>query len=58
MYLEPFLHLYNWHRPHRGINGLSPVCRLEKDRYNLMNTRISPMFLDFFRKLYKPDNDT
>ena len=38
MYLEPFLHMYNWHRPHRGINVLSPVCRLEKDRYNLMTT--------------------
>ena len=32
MFLEPFLYTYNWHRPHRGINGLSPVCRLEKDR--------------------------
>ena len=40
MYLEPFLHMYNWHRPHRGINGLSPVCRLEKDRYNLVTTHI------------------
>ena len=35
MFLDPFLHMYNWHRPHRGINGFSPVCRLVKNRYNL-----------------------
>ncbi len=38
MFLEPFLHMYNWHRPHRGINGFSPVCRLEKNRDNLQST--------------------
>ena len=35
MFLEPFLHMYNWHRPHRGINGLSPVKRLFHKNYNL-----------------------
>ena len=28
LFLEPFLHKYNWHRPNRGINGFAPVCRL------------------------------
>ena len=27
MFLETFLHMYNWQRPHRGINGFSPVRR-------------------------------
>ena len=35
LFLESFLHMYNWHRPHRGINGFSPVCRLGKNRHNL-----------------------
>ena len=38
MFLDPFLQMYNGHRPHRGINGFSPVCRLEKNRKNLSST--------------------
>ena len=38
LFLEPFLHMYNWHRPHRGINGFAPVCRLEQNRNNLSST--------------------
>ena len=35
MFLEPFLHMYNWHRPHSGIDGKSPIRRLYKGNYNL-----------------------
>ena len=38
MFLEPFLHKYNWHRPHRGLKGLSPVCRLVTNLLNLSST--------------------
>ena len=38
MFLESFLHMYNWHRPHRGINRVSPVCRLVKHGCNLRST--------------------
>ena len=38
MFLEPFLHMYNWYRPHRGINGFSPVCRLEKNRNKIKSS--------------------
>ena len=34
--LERWLHHYNWHRPHQGINGLAPVSRLRSSRNNLL----------------------
>ncbi len=35
--LEPFLHMYNWHRPHRGINGFSPGEKPQQSRvYTLL----------------------
>ena len=38
MFLEPFLHMYSLHRPHRSINGRSLVGRLYKDYYNLQSS--------------------
>ena len=38
MFLEPFLHMYKWHRLHRGIKGFSLVCRLEKNCNNLSSS--------------------
>ena len=40
MFLDLFLHMYNRHRPHRGINGFSPFCRLVKNRCKLLATHI------------------
>jgi len=34
--LERWIHHYNWHRPHQGINGLTPVSRLSQSRNNLL----------------------
>ena len=42
MFLEPFLHMYNWHRPHSGITGKTPVRRLYKGNYNLPAYHIYP----------------
>lgn len=38
MFLELFLHMYWLHRPHRDINGRSPVGRLYKNYYNLQSS--------------------
>ena len=35
MFLKPFLHMYNWHRPHSGTDGKLPIRRLYKGNYNL-----------------------
>ena len=35
--LPNWLHRYNWHRPHGGINHLTPISRLGLDRYNLLS---------------------
>ena len=34
--LERWTHHYNWHRPHQGINGLTPMSRLARSRNNLL----------------------
>lgn len=34
--LERWIHHYNWHRPHQGINGVAPATRLPGSRNNLL----------------------
>jgi len=34
--LPAWLHRYNWHRPHGGINSQTPISRLGLDRDNLL----------------------
>jgi transposase InsO family protein len=34
--LERWIHHYNWHRPHQGINGVAPISRLPRSRNNLL----------------------
>jgi transposase InsO family protein len=34
--LDAWMHHYNWHRPHQGIGGISPMARLKKSRNNLL----------------------
>jgi transposase InsO family protein len=34
--LERWIHHYNWHRPHQGINGSTPAGRLAQSRNNLL----------------------
>ena len=34
--LDDWIHHYNWHRPHQGIGGISPMTRLMKSRNNLL----------------------
>jgi transposase InsO family protein len=34
--LHQWCHHYNWHRPHQGIAGLTPMSRLNQSRYNLL----------------------
>jgi transposase InsO family protein len=34
--LDDWIHHYNWHRPHQGIGGISPMTRLKKSRNNLV----------------------
>jgi transposase InsO family protein len=34
--LERWIHHYNWHRPHQGIDGAAPVARLLSSRNNLL----------------------
>jgi len=34
--LESWIHHYNWHRPHQGIGGISPMAKLSKSRNNLL----------------------
>jgi transposase InsO family protein len=36
--LSPWLHRYNWHRPHASIDKNAPVSRLGLTRYNLLRT--------------------
>lgn len=35
--LPAWLHRYNWHRPHGGINSATPIGRLGLDRDNLLS---------------------
>ena len=34
--LNAWIHHYNWHRPHQGINGVAPMTRLKTARNNLL----------------------
>jgi transposase InsO family protein len=34
--LEAWMHHYNWHRPHQGIDGATPMSRLKTSRNNLL----------------------
>ena len=34
--LKPWLHNYNWHRPHRSLNSKTPISRLGLERNNLL----------------------
>ena len=34
--LERWTHHYNWHRPHQGIKGMSPISRLAQSQNNLL----------------------
>lgn len=34
--LDHWLHHYNWHRPHQGIGGMTPMHRLTNDAHNLL----------------------
>jgi transposase InsO family protein len=34
--LDTWIHHYNWHRPHQGLGGISPMTRLKKSRNNLL----------------------
>jgi transposase InsO family protein len=36
--LSPWLHRYNWHRPHASLDKKSPISRLGLTRYNLLRT--------------------
>jgi transposase InsO family protein len=38
--LSPWLHRYNWHRPHASLDKNPPVSRLGLTRYNLLRTHI------------------
>ena len=34
--LDDWIHHYNWHRPHQGIGGTTPMSRLRSSRNNLL----------------------
>jgi transposase InsO family protein len=34
--LDRWIHHYNWHRPHQGIEGSTPISRLVRSRNNLL----------------------
>jgi len=34
--LDSWIHHYNWHRPHQGIQGVAPMARLKVSRNNLL----------------------
>jgi len=34
--LERWVHHYNWHRPHQGIEGIAPMSRLKQSGNNLL----------------------
>lgn len=34
--LDAWIHHYNWHRPHQGIGGSTPMTRLKTSRNNLL----------------------
>ncbi|WP_332812884.1 integrase core domain-containing protein, partial [Sphingomonas sp.] len=34
--LDPWLHNYNWHRPHGSLKSKTPISRLGLDANNLL----------------------
>ncbi|MGH8764664.1 MAG: IS481 family transposase [Burkholderiales bacterium] len=38
--LNRWIHHYNWHRPHQGINGVAPISRLAQPGNNLLTLHI------------------
>lgn len=34
--LEPWIHRYNWHRPHSSLKSMPPISRLDLDKNNLL----------------------
>ncbi len=34
--LTPWLHRYNWHRPHASLNSKPPISRIRLNRNNLL----------------------
>ena len=38
--LDRWIHHYNWHRPHQGIAGATPMSRLTSSRNNLLTLHI------------------
>jgi len=38
--LDAWIHHYNWHRPHQGIQGAAPMSRLKTSRNNLLTLHI------------------
>jgi len=38
--LEPWLHHYNWHRPHGSIQSMPPISRLNQPMNNLLRLHI------------------
>ena len=38
--LDHWIHHYNWHRPHQGIQGVAPMSRLRTSRNNLLTVHI------------------
>ncbi len=38
--LPSWLHRYNWHRPHTGIDGKTPISRLGLTEYNVLRLHI------------------
>ncbi|HEX7517383.1 MAG TPA: integrase core domain-containing protein, partial [Chthoniobacterales bacterium] len=35
-HLQPWLHLYNWHRPHSALQLKPPISKLLANRNNLL----------------------
>src|SRR5207248_965393 len=36
-HLAPWIHQYNWHRPHASLGLKSPISRTGLERYNLLS---------------------
>jgi len=45
--LQPFLHRYNWHRPHSALNRLPPISRIPAMRnlLELNSQRVNEAFV-------------
>ena len=42
--LSPWLHNYNWHRPHGSLNRAAPISRAGLDQNNLLRCTAGDMF--------------